>query len=127
MNADNTKTLIGVHPGLCPSFARIDRLKPAPPCTRRSLMPLLQHYQEAVGGAAGVTGAGNRHTYVAVAAHVDAAVRTEHQAAGDIGAVGAEVGGKPKTGAAGLSRRDGSDEDVDAAAPAGECAHGVEI
>src|ERR1035441_7956398 len=127
MNADNTKTLIGVHPGLCPSFARIDRLKPAPPCTRRSLMPLLQHYQEAVGGAAGVAGAGNRHTYVAVAAHVDAAIRTEHQGAADIGAGGAEVSAKETTGKAGLSGRDGSDEDIDAAAPSVKCAHGVEI
>src|ERR1019366_7099190 len=77
-------------------------------------------------GAAGRTDV-NRHTDVAVASHVDAAIRTEHQGAADIRAGGAEVGAVEAAGAARLSGRDGCDEDIDAAAPSIGSAHGEEV
>src|ERR1035437_5861656 len=78
---------------------------------------LLKRHEKAVADAAGVAVGGNRHTDLALADQVDAAIRTEHERAAYIGAAGSQVGAVENAGGAGRPGLDGGDEDIDATAP----------
>src|ERR1035438_9228170 len=64
---------------------------------------------------------------MAVAAKVDAAIRTEQERAADIDAWGAHVVAVENAGGAGRSGLDGGDEDIDASAVSIGSTHGEEI